>query len=729
MKNSNRTDIEAEAQACFYAGDLHNAAMLFNSILEQDPANPNALHSLGVIHNLQGDYHNAIKFISEAIAIVPNYHIFHINIAEAYRNAGRLRRALGCCRTALKLCPDFPDGLTTLGLVLQGLGKLDEAADVFSQLIHRYPGMASAYNNFALLFQELNSINDAIAYFKRALELDPTLVRAHTNLGLALLKNGQAEEALQYFREAVRLEPDTAIFHHNLGNALRNLDRPAEARAAYLEALRIDPNMILAHLQIGLTLKREGQLNNALTWYKLAIDLDPNNFFLWEQLADLHGERDETSEAILCWKRAMSLSKRERAVAHLGLGGALHEDGLLNEALKHYQRASQLEPDSAAALINIGNVHEELGNMVDAEAAFRNASMLQPDHPLPYARLGILLRDKLPNSDLIELEARLADPILKSHARARLLFALAHVLDARGDYRAAAHRLREANALTLSNALGYRAYEVSAHRKFVDLLLQHFNADFFARTGVGSSSRKPVFVFGLPRSGTTLIEQILSSHACIHGAGELRLARKSFESIPQIAGLPLPPIDCIPHVSSETIRKVYTNHLKELTDLIEGCDVQVIDKMPDNYLYLGLLAAMFPKATFIHCRRDLRDVAVSCWMTDFRSVRWANDFTHIASRFSEYSRIMAHWRSVLPISMIEVDYEETVDDLETVARRLLTACGQAWDPSCLEFYRTHRRVRTASVTQVRKPIYKRSVARWKNYEFDMNELFQIIYSL
>ena len=145
--------------------------------------------------------------------------------------------------------------------------------------------------------------------------------------------------------------------------------------------------------------------------------------------------------------------------------------------------------------------------------------------------------------------------------------------------------------------------------------------------------------------------------------------------------------------------------------------------MPDNYLYLGLLAILFPSAVFIHCRRDLRDVAVSCWMTDFRSIRWANDRDHIASRFQQYHRLMDHWQDVLPVPIHEVDYEETVADLEAVARRLVAACGLDWEPACLEFHRTERPVRTASVMQVRQPVYQRSVARWKHYEPALGELF------
>jgi hypothetical protein len=151
--------------------------------------------------------------------------------------------------------------------------------------------------------------------------------------------------------------------------------------------------------------------------------------------------------------------------------------------------------------------------------------------------------------------------------------------------------------------------------------------------------------------------------------------------------------------------------------------LRIVDKMPENYLYLGPLASLFPRAKLIHCRRDLRDVAVSCWMTHFREVRWANDQQHIASRFHEYQRIMAHWRKVLPVPLLEVDYEETVADLEGVARKLVAWCGLAWEPACLEFHRAQRPVRTASAVQVRQPVFRTSAGRWKHYEQALVSLF------
>jgi hypothetical protein len=269
-----------------------------------------------------------------------------------------------------------------------------------------------------------------------------------------------------------------------------------------------------------------------------------------------------------------------------------------------------------------------------------------------------------------------------------------------------------------------REYSADEHRQFVDMVLTQFSSDFFSRLrDAGSDSLRPVFVFGLPRSGTTLTEQVLASHPAIHGAGELRLVRQSFESLPAATGHAGPPRECVPRLTPTIIARIAEKHLQSLAALDGGQTPRIVDKMPDNYMYLGFLAALFPRATFIHCRRDLRDIAVSCWMTDFRSIRWANAPEHITTRFEQYRRLMDHWGAHLPRPVHQVDYEQTVDDLEGVARRLIAACGLEWDPACLEFYTHKRVVRTASVTQVRQPVYRQSVARWKNYEADLADVF------
>ena len=335
-----------------------------------------------------------------------------------------------------------------------------------------------------------------------------------------------------------------------------------------------------------------------------------------------------------------------------------------------------------------------------------------------------MLRSKLPETDLAALEERLKDEKLAENPRARLLFALAHALDGKGEFARAGECLRESNALTLETNRLRKDYTPADHERFVDGLIRSFDTELFARlAGAGSPSRRPVFVFGLPRSGTTLVEQVLASHSQVHGAGELRLARRSFEGIPGVLGRSAAPRDCVSFLDHPAILRLAETHLERLAAIDGGRSSRIVDKMPDNYMYIGLLAIMFPRATFIHCRRDLRDIAVSCWMTDFRSIRWSNAQENIATRFLQYHRVMSHWKKVLPVPILDVNYEDTVTDLESTARRMIDACGLSWEPACLEFHRTERPIRTASVMQVRQPVYQRSVARWKNYEPALAELF------
>jgi hypothetical protein len=369
-------------------------------------------------------------------------------------------------------------------------------------------------------------------------------------------------------------------------------------------------------------------------------------------------------------------------------------------------------------------VNDVLGEFDQAQVAFREALRHDPGHAGTHARLATLLRGKLPEADLGGMRALLADPLLSDGKRSALHFGLAHVLDARGDFDGAAEHLQRANALSLARwQKRGKGYDPADHTRFVDGLIAAFTPAFFRQAhGFGLETERPVFIVGLPRSGTTLTEQILASHSQVFGAGELRLARETFEALPRVLHCEATPLACLQGLHRPGAGRLARSYLGRLQELNRQA-VRVADKMPDNYLYLGLLTVLFPRARFIHCRRDRRDVAVSCWTTNFRAIRWASDPDHIAARFRDYQRLMDHWRAVLPVPLLEVRYEETVADIEGVARRLVAWCGLEWELSCLAFHQTRRPVRTASVTQVRQPLYTHAVARWKNYEQSLAAFF------
>jgi tetratricopeptide (TPR) repeat protein len=715
----------AQAWRLHESGDLPAAARLYQSITTRDPQQAEAYHLLGVVHHQQGQSAKAVELINRAIALRPSMAPYHSNLAEAYRALGQLDRAVGACKTALQLWPDFADAHNNLGLALSALGRNDEAVEHFQAAIKLRPDDAQTHSNLGNALRSLSKPEEALEHFRKAVELNPKLALVHTNLGQFLVDLGRAEEALPHCKEAVALDPNLAEAHNNLGNAHRALGQFAEARACYLETIRLKPELTQAQANLGAVLQQECRYDEALPWLLRACELEPESHQFLEFLAETYFEMERFPDAVATYKKMLQLDPN-CAPTHNAIGWLIQEEGRLAEAREYFETALRLDPNFPAANLSLGGWHEELGELEAAEARFRKALELQPGHTVALARLATLLRGKVSDAELALIRDRLADPAVTGFASATLRFGLAHVLDERGDYDAAARALREANSLALANLeRKHQSYLPAEHEKFVNNLINLFQPDFFARVkGMGLETRRPVFIFGLPRSGTTLIEQVLASHSQAFGAGEQPLGRQNFELIPgQMNRVGDHPFVCLadPQVST-VLRPIAQRHEDRLREL-GGSTARVVDKMPDNYMYVGLLAVLFPSATFIHCRRDLRDVAVSCWMTNFRSIKWANDPGHIATRFAQYLRIMDHWRAVLPATIHEVAYEETVEDLESVARRLIAACGLEWEPACLEYHKTRRPVRTASVTQVRQPVYRTSVARWRNYSEPLADLF------
>ena len=710
------------------SGNLPGAARLYQSITTRDPQQAEAYHLLGVVHHQQGQSAKAVELINRAISLRPSIAPYHSNLAEAYRALGQLDRAVGSCKMALQLWPDFADAHNNLGLALSALGRNVEAVDHFQAAVKLRPDDAQTHSNLGNTLRALGKPEEALEHFRKAVELNPKLAMVHTNLGQFLLDLGRAKEALPHCKEAVALEPNLAEAHNNLGNAHRALGEFPEARACYFETIRLKPELTQAQANLGAVLQQECRYDEALPWLLRACELEPQSQQFLEFLAETYFEMERFPDALAIYKKKLELDP-DRPQMHNAIGWLIQEEGRMAEAREYYETALRLDPSFPPANLSLGGLHEELGELEAAEARFRKTLDLHPGHTVALARLATLLRGKVSDAELALIRDRLCDLAVTGSPRATLLFGLAHVLDDRGEYDAAASALGEANSLALANLeRKHQTYVPAEHEKFVNNVINIFQPDFFARMkGMGLETRRPVFIVGLPRSGTTLIEQVLASHSQVFGAGEQPLVRQDFERIPaQMNRVGEHPFVCLadPEVGT-ALRQIAHRHDDRLRELGESA-ARVVDKMPDNYMYLGLLAVLFPSATFIHCRRDLRDIAVSCWTTNFRSIKWANDPEHISSRFAQYLRLMDHWRAVLPATIHEVAYEETVYDLDSVARRLIAACGLEWEPSCLDYHKTRRPVRTASVTQVRQPVYRKSVARWRNYNEPLADLFSAL---
>jgi len=721
-----------EAYALHKAGRYADAARIYQGLLTRDPENVEALHLFKVMHQQSGYPARAVELIGRAAALRPGVASFQSNLAEAYRSLKQYEQAAACCRKALDLQPDYPEAVNNLGLVLHDMGLVEEAVARFDAALALRPGVATVQNNRGTSLLALGRSDEALEAFREVLRLDPSLALARANLGQVLTDRDQPAEGLPHCQEAVRLRPDLPAAHNNLGNALLALGRWGEAREAYAEAVRLEPGLAVAHASLGLTLQHEGRVAEALPHLRRAVELVPGNATFHRRLAIAYGLVEEWAESVASCERRAAIEPRS-ADAQSDLGWACQCDERHAEAEAAYRRALRLQPDHLDAWQNLGTLQEERGEMADAEASYREAEARQTDSPLPLARRAVLARGRLNDEDRDRLRFHLYAN-LHPTTRMETLFALAQVADTRGDFVEAAACLGPAHVLARRRRREVgESYDPDEHTRYVDQLIAGFTPALFERlAGDGDETERPVFVFGMPRSGTTLVEQVLASHGLIHGAGELPLARRAMDSLPTPAsGSQEPLVSSLQALHAGGLRRLADAYSAGLNARVArqslGADpTRVVDKLPDNYLYLGLIALMFPRATLIYVRRDLRDVAVSCWMTQFRSIRWADDPGDLSRRCRDHVRLMKYWREALPRTVHEVNYETLVDDFEAGARRLVAACGLEWDPACLHFHKTNRTVRTASVGQVRQPIYRKSLARWKAYEPYLSTLFDLI---
>jgi len=270
-------------------------------------------------------------------------------------------------------------------------------------------------------------------------------------------------------------------------------------------------------------------------------------------------------------------------------------------------------------------------------------------------------------------------------------------------------------------------FQSGAHGNFVDRLIATFGTDYFQRVqGFGSGRPLPVFIVGMPRSGTSLVEQILASHPAVVGAGEIRNLKQLVAELPTELGSPADYPECLAGLDRPVSRRLAERYLQGLRSLGKG-KPRVTDKVPMNFHQLGLIATLWPRATIIHCRRDPRDVCWSCYFQNFREVYFACDLRKLGAYYRQYERLMAHWRKVLPVRILDVCYEELVENLEQLSRDLVAFCGLPWDDACLRFHQTRRIVRTSSNLQVRRPVYKSSVGYWKNYETYLGPLLEALH--
>ncbi len=671
-----------------------------------------------------------------------------LNRAYAHWNAGQSPQAELLCQRVLAVWPGQSGALHLLGLMAHAFGNHELAIQHLRQACTAPRAPALYFSNLAEMCRRNGLLEEAETAARRATSLEPGLVGAWNNLGIILQEAGKFEESVFCLERVAALEPGSPETHNNLGNTLFRMGRLDGAKLQYDRALSLYPHYAEAHSNLAHLLHDLGQYDEAAAAAQRAIDLNPQLGDAYLNRAEVELTRQNHAEA-LRWLDALLYFAPRHAAGLVARAKALKQLGRADEALAAAQAAIAAAPLSAGAHNALGEIHKDLGRLDEALAEFDRAETL-PGTERDTARLnrGVLLMeagrmdearavfDQLVKTnprdasvwasraelkkfaagdpDIARMEALLgAEGGIRFDDRMTLHFSLGKAYLDHGDSARAFLHLGEGNRMKRSTI----AFDAAANTRWMKSIAKSFPAAIFKKfTGVGDPSAMPVFVIGIPRSGTTLIEQILASHPRIHGAGELRVFQQLVDGLgswPEAASRLVP----------SDLNRLGAAYIDRVRPLAAGRS-HVVDKMPANFLHAGMIRLALPNALIIHCRRDPVDTCLSCYTKLFAAQQmFAYDLAELGTFHRGYQALMAHWRKVLPKHrFIEVDYEAVIDDLEGQARRLIDAVGLPWDNSCLRFHENKRQVQTASLHQVRQPIYRSSAGRWKSHAAHLGPL-------
>jgi tetratricopeptide (TPR) repeat protein len=499
--------------------------------------------------------------------------------------------------------------------------------------------------------------------------------------------------ALEIFNLMCARLPDSAEVFNNRGAILQQMKRYQEALASYDQAITLKPGYANAHHNRASTLKKLGRYDEALVGFDQAIALKPD-----------HVESHHN--------RAVILQDLKR----------------YDEALAGYDRVLAFNPNHAEACNNRGLVLSNQGDMAEAGKMFLKASALKPDFTEPLFSLTTIRKyQSVDVTEVKHMRALLDQPGLPSEDKECLYFALGKIFDDCSRYDEAFEFYRLANQIRNAAVL----YDAQGFTNRVNGIMEVFNRDFLARPfPFASDSQTPVFVVGMPRSGTTLLAGILSNHPAVATAGELSTMVDFPARLPELAKTndpndPFPQV--VHHITAELAGRLQDEYLKRLRRDV-GPDIPfIIDKNPLNFLNLGLISMLFPQARIIHCARNPLDTGLSTYFQRFPLyLDYSFDLQNIGHFYVEYARLMEHWRKIPTLKMIEVSYEEMISNTESAARKTLDFLGLDWDARCLAPHTNKATVETASRWQVRQPIYRHSLERWHHYEKHLGPLKEIL---
>ena len=635
----------------------------------------------------------------------------------------RWQEAQEKCAQFCNANPNDAEAWFLLGAIYGQVGAFAESEAACSRSLALRPDMPITLCNLGIAFRQQGKLEEALSVLRQAIKLKPDFAQAYNELGGALQLAGQLDNAAENYRLAMSLNPAYALACFNLATVFAAQGKIADAIVTLQQAIKLQPEYVEAHTLVGRLLRAEKRLDEAIVYFRQAVKLKPGDAYAWNALGgavmDSLSHRS-FEEAEKCYREAIRYQPKIPEF-YVNLAMLLRVPGRHEEALDLFRKAVELRPGYETAIGGAAEVLEHKGEFDDAYATIRpllEQGTTESAVALAYAAMAHHIDQRDAALALLEKTVLLPKP---AHELRALHFALGKLHESMKAYDksfrhfALAHRIEPAT------------FDPAQNRRTFDDLIEVFSAENLACLPRSSSrSKLPVFIVGMPRSGTSLVEQILASHPQVYGAGELEDIHRMTVVLSNMLGGKTAYPQCVASVKRRHLDELAQRHLAMLGKFTKTA-TRVTDKMPHNFMTLGLIELLFPSARIIHCKRDPIDTCLSIYGLEFTANHpYADSLEHLGSYYLEYLRLMEHWKTVLSVPVLEVQYEELVADQERISRQMVEFCGLPWDERCLNFHEAERLVTTHSYDQVRRPIYKQSVARWKHYERHLAPLIEAL---
>lgn len=638
-----------------------------------------------------------------------------LTAAQQARQSGMIQQAEVLYRDVLKQAPEAWDVRQQLAMLLATTDRPEEAAKQFRLIVQANPTHAASHANLATALSESNQLEEAIKEFQRALALNPRLLGARIALAETLRRARRLEESAASFKSALDEDKINHAAFNGLGLVFRDMGDLPRALECFEHAVGLAPENPEYRMNFGAALRNQDLNALAVEQFYQAVMLKPT----WLEAVVLLGEvllkQHRYDEAKECFERAQQLKPQEPEL-YERLGYVYLDMGDSDHALQTFDKVLAEHPTRYKARLGLSRAHMLAGSSAEATRTLESLIKDHPEEASAYVSLAASRKFTLDNP-LINPLKQLADQTSDDTATAiPLSFALGKILDDCKEWDLAWKYYERGNRLR--NA-AYN-YQPAQQEATFDELMSVFTREFIEKhSHFGVQEKLPVIIIGMPRSGTTLTEQIISSHPQVFGAGEVDFWFHASEAVRYALKTREPYPACMQLMQDVHAREIAERYIALLRK-IAGPDLTpslITDKMPHNFVQLGLIALLFPNAPIIHCKRDAMDNCLSIFFQNFAGEHpYAYDLTNLGHQHRQYERLMSHWHQVLPGRILEINYEDTIADPEYWSRKLISHVGLEWNDACLAPHQLERAVKTASQWQVRQPIYKTSVQRWKNYE-------------